>query len=191
MIPRVVESKLRVWDSLLLREICSEGVVVCFKEDGYRVWWHAVVAWLVNAMFVATRSGLSFERDFATSLGDHIYLPDREAWEDIRATAYTTLAHEMQHYRDWKRHGWWFRVSYVLLPWMRMRWELRAYRETIRAWWHAMGRPYPDEWKERIARSLCGPAYAWAGLDWRKPFRELVEYEQENFVVHTTRGGNR
>ena len=123
----------------------------------------------------------NFMSDFTTTLGYAVYTPSN--WESWSATAkLLVLRHERVHMKQRARLGsFWFSVSYLLLPvpvvwaYCRMKYEMEAYEESIRATFEAYGlRVFNTENRDHIINSFTGASYCWT-WPWRKRIEAWYE----------------
>lgn len=139
--------------------------------------WHQRAAGL--ALRVVTFGGQrTYLTHYVTTLGHTIYVPDDfDAWPPGRA--WEVLRHELVHVRQFERWGWLgMVVLYGILPlpmglcWFRARFELEAYRETLRAIVELEGpeAARSPALRAQLVRRFTGPDYGWM---W--PFPRTVE----------------
>lgn len=123
----------------------------------------------------------NFMSDFTTTFGYTVYTPSSwESWSD--AVKLIVLRHERVHMRQRKQLGsFWFGLSYLLLPvpsiwaYYRMKYEMEAYEETIRATFEAYGlKVFSTENHDFIIRNFTGASYFWT-WPWRKRIEEWYE----------------
>jgi hypothetical protein len=142
-----------------------------------RRFWHQRAADL-GLRLVTLGGQRTYLTHYVTTLGHTIYVPDDFAdWAPGRA--WEVLRHELVHVRQFERWGWLgMVVLYGMLPlpmglcWFRARFELEAYRETLRAIVELEG---PEaarcpRLRAQLVRRFTGPDYGWM---W--PFPRTVE----------------
>ena len=130
------------------------------QKPHYRVWWHAVASWIATALLWCV--GRDFVGAFWTTLGDTIYAPtDTDPDLDDRYVR-EIVAHELAHRYDDRRHGWRYRLSYLLSGKARARWEVRGYGMQMLTQYRERGE-IPDGRPADYAETITGPAYLWAG----------------------------
>jgi hypothetical protein len=114
---------------------------------------------------------------YQTTIGRTIYVT--ADWDDRDPNErYCTLRHEavhLQQFRTWTLPG--MAILYLLLPlpvglaYVRARFEMAAYAESIRASAEVFGPDYPrqDWYREHVIEQFTGPSYGWM---W--PFRRSL-----------------
>lgn len=163
----------------------NHNVVIRFKEEGYDVWWHSVLAWLANALFWVghklTGNDDTF-MDFITTMGTfvfnvwndktYIYFPTRKGFSYHDLEDWCACWHELRHAIDDKDNPLWYKFSYlfVLPAWKTMRayWEYRGYATDLAAAAELVGGAddYIVNWmKEQMVDNFTGPNYAYMHPD--------------------------
>lgn len=114
-----------------------------YENQEYAERWHKITFTLARAMFFMFRI-LSFGMfkkkfsDFGNAMGNTIYMP-AHIIQPHMPNYYAMLRHELQHCLDMKRYGLWFHFSYLLIGRMRAKWELRAYTQSMIAYYTTGG----------------------------------------------------
>lgn len=132
------------------------------------IWW---MRWIDRILRILSLGRMrSFMTDYVTTIGETIYTPSNWARYSDR-DRYALLVHEGVHVEQWRTHGWWYAVSYLLgvpgfAPW-RARWEREAYDAALR-WRRSTGEDVSG-YREAYIAHFAGPAYLWM---W--PFRAMV-----------------
>ena len=99
----------------------------------------------------------TFMRDFFTTIGYTLYVPEA-AWAEMDPPGKACLLrHERIHMRQRKKYGFLFYLMFLFLPvptiwaYSRMKFEREAYTESIRAWYEYYGLSYVQHSKVRAA----------------------------------------
>lgn len=138
------------------------------SKPNYRVWWHRAAAWFVKALFWVIRlapgdASPRFDEAW-TTLGSTIYAPAGHpaTLERLSSTDRLIVCEELGHRFDDLEHGWAYRLTYLLSGKARAAWELRGYGMRMVAHYRRTG-DVPSDWPRRIAETINGPLYLWAG----------------------------
>lgn len=125
----------------------------------------------------------NFMRTFTTTIGCTVYVPS--GW-DVRPpkSKMIILRHERIHMRQRARLGWWYSLSYLFLPlpavwsYFRMRYEMEAYEESLRAVMEYYGAPsFTPALRRTYIEHFTGPEYFWT---W--PWRKRIEDWYDDFL---------
>lgn len=155
----------------LRRKLNAMDAKIKFKDEGYDVWWHWLVAWFVQFFFwVARQLKDDFEatfQDYITTLGKYIYFPTREGYDIRDFDDWVTVWHELKHVRDSRNWPILYEISYGILPlpmfWtMRSYWEYRGYGTELWAMYQLTGTLsgyYYDYEREGMAGEFSGWNY--------------------------------
>lgn len=122
------------------------GFKLAFKDES----WHQRVLGLVLSPF-----NKRYLSDYATTLGDTVYLPSKEFYEASPDRAFSILAHEFVHLCDSKTHGRWFQASYLLPQLLGVLLAPLAVLGALISWWSlalllpalACLAPLPSPWR--------------------------------------------
>lgn len=150
-------------------------------------------SWLMKAihvfLLVITFGQMkTFMTKFTTTVGYTIYTPS--SWAEMAPMSKVLiLRHERVHMRQRKAKGsFWFTVSYLLLPfpvlwaYFRMKYEMEAYEESIRARWEYYGlKGFTPEVREAMISRFTGPSYFWT-WPWRKRIERWYDEVVSRFV---------
>jgi hypothetical protein len=128
----------------------------------------------------------TFMTSFTTTVGYVVYTPSLWGGWSEKAKL-MILRHERVHMRQRKAKGsFWFSISYLLLPfpilwaYYRMKYEMEAYEETLKAKWEYYGiRGFTPEAREAMISRFTGPSYFWT---W--PWRKRIEAWYDELVSH-------
>jgi hypothetical protein len=114
-----------------------------------------------------------FMRTFTTTIGCTVYVPSSWPMRPPKSRM-IILRHERIHMRQRKRLWLWYSLSYLLLPvpalwaYFRMKYEMEAYEESLRAVVEYYGTPsLTPVLKEKYVAYFTGPSYFWT-WPWRK-----------------------
>lgn len=172
----------------LQAHLSDARVKIRFKEDGYDVWWHAVAAWFVVAMFWVFRKVTfgGFDRefdDFVTTFGRYVYFGgSKDGFSLRRVGTYMVLRHELIHVYQMEKYGpVRYALKYLLFPLPvlftgRSKLEFEAYTQQLLVQTNVRGYVPPDYLKHLIDL-FVGPSYAfmYVGRDkLKKKFLERI-----------------
>lgn len=125
-----------------------------------------------------------FMVSFTTTIGNTIYVPRTWAIRPPKSKM-IILRHERVHMRQHQRFGFWYSLSYLLLPlptvwaYFRMKYEMEAYEESLRAVLEYYGAAnFTAKTKESYISYFTGPQYFWT---W--PWRGRIERWYDGVVV--------
>lgn len=125
----------------------------------------------------------AFMDGYTTTIGYAVYMPSRMRADGVGGV--DVLRHERVHLEQFRRHPFWFPVSYLLLPpalvTMRARWELEAYVESMRAELDRTG-GVSDETIDHIAARFTGPDYLFMDVR-RNAVRRRLEEARRRLVA--------
>ena len=114
-----------------------------------------------------------FMVSFTTTIGNTIYVPSTWPVRPPKSKM-IILRHERIHMRQRRRLGLWYSISYLLFPlpavwaWCRMKYEMEAYEESIRAMYEYYGTSaFTDRTREVFLGHFTGAEYFWT-WPWRK-----------------------
>lgn len=141
---------------------------------------------VINVILKVITFGLmkNFMSDFTTTIGYVVYTPTAwDGWSERGKIA--ILRHERVHMKQRKeKGGFWFSVSYLLLPfpilwaYYRMKYEMEAYEESMRVLWEYQGeRAFTADYRFRMVRHFTTAEYFWT---W--PWRKRIECWYDGFV---------
>lgn len=128
-------------------------------------------------LLTLTLGGMSyFQKDFTTTVGYTVYLPLK--WGSMsEVSRMIVLRHERVHMRQRRKYGallFSFLYAFVPLPcifaYFRMRFEMEAYAESLRAMAEYQCQVGEPEQKARFIGYFTGPSYFWT---W--PWKRRVE----------------
>lgn len=158
-----------------LQEILDEKQIkICFKEEGYDVWWHQVAAWFVIAMFWFFRK-VTFGRfkktfdDFTTTFGRYIYFGcSREEYDMSKVWVRVILRHELIHVFQMEKYGpalySFLYLFFLPAVWTwRSKLELEAYTQNMLVRYEELGR-VPAYVKSHIISQFASPNYLFMRL---------------------------
>jgi len=125
-------------------------------------------------LLIVTLGGMSyFQKDFTTTLGYTVYLPLK--WGSMSdVSKMIVLRHERVHMRQRRKYGallFSFLYAFFPLPlffaYFRMKFEMEAYAESLRAMVEYQCQVGGPEQKERFVGYFTGPSYFWT-WPWKK-----------------------
>ena len=108
-----------------------------------------------------------FMVSFTTTIGNTIYVPSTWAVRPAKSKM-IILRHERVHMRQHRRLGLWYSISYLLFPlpavwaYFRMKYEMEAYEESIRAIAEYYGTAsFTPVMRRSFVGHFTGPEYFW------------------------------
>lgn len=117
-----------------------------------------------------------FMSSFTTTIGCTVYVPSTWAARPPKSRM-IVLRHERVHMRQRARRGLWYSVSYLLFPlptlwaYCRMRYEMEAYEESMRAILEYYGvDSFTTALRKNYVQHFTGPEYFWT---W--PWKSRIE----------------
>jgi hypothetical protein len=161
-----------------------------FPKFSHREKANSLLMKCVHALLLTlTLGGMScFQRDVTTTIGYTVYVPT--SWGEMSEVAkIIILRHERVHMRQRKKYGallFSFLYAFFPLPcvfsYFRMKFEMEAYAESLRAMAEMGCQVGGDGQKSRLVGYFVGPAYFWA---W--PFRRRIESWYDGSVRAVTK----
>lgn len=164
-------------------------IKIRFKSNGYAVWWHRVVATLVQCMYflmyVFTLG--RYEDDFNnynTKFGRYFYLTDSHKPLDVQKyLTYLVIRHELVHVLQEEQLGRWeYWKRYLVKPFFtvwtyRSDMEMEAYTQELLVNYEERGQ-IPARTVDRIVGNFTGPSYLFMNTD-----EEAVREEFDEVII--------
>lgn len=133
-----------------------------------------------------------FMRTFTTTIGYTVYVPSGWKMRPIKSRS-IILRHERVHMRQRAHLGLWYSISYLFFPlpavwaYFRMKYEMEAYEESLRAVAEYYGTAsFTQAMRRAYVAHFTGPEYFWT-WPWKARIERWYDSTLARIIVETKR----
>lgn len=194
MIMAVKISKERVEETLAYAKEQVPDLEIIYKDEPYpTLWIKFVFMWASLIGFFSKDFKTKWETQISNALAPkYIIFPSRKTHSDLQDYGtYSVFRHELVHLIDARKWGFWFNLTYVLLPLPillagRAHWEYRAFVQNLVVWYETFGR-LPESRLTWIASHYSGSLYFYM-WPWKKDVMRRWEATRQKILSGEIKG---